>query len=382
MAVAGTLGALARHAETRGHVYPYKQEDWLRYLLPTLWPSQGEPLMLLSGPSTVRENLLVEEFGRRFQQYRVIQGALSVGTLSDVMLSLAYIEKLYGAAALPGVMVLGISPRFLAELPAERPFASGIARYSGYYSAPAPDAGFRLTAKSTIRGVMDESRFLLFKQRPRYRAGIAWLTAKLVGPHASAWLSRTPLARPSVARFFGLARVMELGVHDYALEEVSPYKYRDTYQRAADHLGRLMDDPGSWWLDVHRWDPAAAVAEVGRRVSALREYATRHAMVIYVVNMPEHSLSLQRYDPGFADRYRSLLRSVFDGMPVLDLRCFLTDDEFLDVEHALPPGARRTTEEVIRFLKDIDPARAARLDGRRSAGLSSDWKANSCTDSP
>ena len=72
-----TLQAVARRAESSAAIYPYRDEDWFRYLVPTLWPTHGRPSMLLTGPSTVRENLLVEEFQAAFPGYRVFQGALS-----------------------------------------------------------------------------------------------------------------------------------------------------------------------------------------------------------------------------------------------------------------------------------------------------------------
>jgi hypothetical protein len=81
--------------------------------------------------------------------------------------------------------------------------------------------------------------------------------------------------------------------------------------------------------------------------------------------MPERTMSLARYRPGFIDQYQALLHSAFWNVPVVDLRCFLGDAEFHDAEHAEPAGAQRLSERVIRF---IDEVRAHRVDGRLLAG--------------
>src|SRR5690606_23898714 len=120
------FGVLVHRAESSGQLYPYKSEDWLRYHVAGLWTANGRPLMLITGPSTARENLLVERFQEAFPSHRVVQGGLSLGTLGDVVTSLDYLERVYGPRMVPRAIVIGISPRFLAEIPRDRPFAQGI----------------------------------------------------------------------------------------------------------------------------------------------------------------------------------------------------------------------------------------------------------------
>jgi len=177
-----SLQALASAAETTGQVYPYKEEDWLRYLLPTLWPEGGKPLILLIGGSTTREDILVEDVASAFPDYRVFQGGFGLGTLGDVLAALEYVERTYGPGALPAILVLAVSPRFLAEIPDERPFAKSLALYSAHYRMPAHTAtGFGLEPKPALVGLFDHVRFLVQKQGPRYQAGAAWLVGTLAG---------------------------------------------------------------------------------------------------------------------------------------------------------------------------------------------------------
>ncbi|HJR43489.1 MAG TPA: hypothetical protein VJ812_15450, partial [Gemmatimonadaceae bacterium] len=101
------LQLLVRHAERSRVVYPYKNEDWLRWLLPTLWSPTEKPLLLITGPSTARENIRIEAVQAAFPEYRVFQGGLSLGAMTDVMLGLRYVEREYGRAALPAIVILG-----------------------------------------------------------------------------------------------------------------------------------------------------------------------------------------------------------------------------------------------------------------------------------
>ena len=359
------LQALARTAESSG-AYPYQEEDWLRYLLPSLWPGDRQPLVLLTGPSTARENLLGEEFAAAFPGHRVFQGGISAGTLTDIMASLQYVERVHGPEALPEIMVLGVSPRFLAEVPADRPFAIGLNQYSRWYRVPdGPRDGFGLVRKPVLRGLLAEARFLTRKQPARYRTALAWLVTRAIGPEASERLWASPVAggfvRSGLGERFLPPRLRELGIHEFARERISPQKYLGSWHLDAPGLERWVDDPESFWGQVRRWDLAGDSLAVRRRALALIAFAEAHRIDTYVVNLPERSIGRVRHAPGFDARFRRYLTSVFEPLPVLDLRDFLADAEFRDVEHALPEGARRVTRQVIAFMEEVIQARAARL---------------------
>ena len=63
------LLGLSRWAEQDLDAYPFKQEDWLRYLLPSRFVQQDRDRIMLAGPSTVRENLLYKRFEEEFPEY-------------------------------------------------------------------------------------------------------------------------------------------------------------------------------------------------------------------------------------------------------------------------------------------------------------------------
>jgi hypothetical protein len=367
--VSVSLQALARSAETTGRVYPYKQEDWLRYLLPTLWPEGGKPLILLTGTSTTREDILVEEVASAFPDHRVFQGGLSLGTLGDVLAALEYVERAHGTGALPSLLVLGVSPRFLAEIPDERPFAKGLALYSAYYRVPPhTPPGFGLESKPALVGIFDHARFLVEKQGPRYRAAAAWLVGTLATSDLGAWLFGSAPAR-LVLRAGRAARVLppravQLGIRDYALELASPYRYRAEAPATEQQVLALQHDPSSWWKEVHHWDPASDAGAIRARVAALLEFTSRHGIDLYVVSLPERALSRAQYESGAFERYLSLLHSMFGRVPFLDLRCFLDDSEFYDADHALLHGARRVTAQVIGFVNHARSGRASPGDSR------------------
>ena len=101
------LVTFSRWVESHTEVYPYRQEDWLRYLLADLFKDRGQNRIMLVGESAVRENLLYEEFNKAFPTMHTFQGGLSLGTINDVLISLEYIKQVYGRGALPQVLVVG-----------------------------------------------------------------------------------------------------------------------------------------------------------------------------------------------------------------------------------------------------------------------------------
>ena len=76
------------------------------------------------------------------------QGGLSLGTIDDLLISLEYIKRVYGREALPRVLVLGISPRFVANLPEQRPFLEGLERLQSIFRIEETPSGPRLKPKT------------------------------------------------------------------------------------------------------------------------------------------------------------------------------------------------------------------------------------------
>ncbi len=377
------LQVLSATVEARGEVYPYRFQDWLRYLLPSLWPDHGKPMLLLTGPSTVREDVSLEEVAEAFPDYRVFQGALSLGTLADVMASLEYIERAYGPRALPAVLVLGVSPRFVAEIPSGRPFSLGLERYSTAYRVHGRDpTGFGLERKPRLAGMVAGVRFLVRQQRQRYRAAVARLAGDLVGPAASDAFVASAVARfARRSRWLNrswVSRAAEIGPYTLGVHYSGPYRYRGLPPMTPAQMQRQLDRPGSWWHDVHHWDPGPDSAAIHARMASLVDYCARRGIELYVVNLPDLGLSRQRYAPGVSARYLALVRAGFAAVPFVNLRCLVGDGEFRDTEHVGVAGSRRVTAALITFLRAVRTA----PDAGSTAAVAALADAHRCTDLP
>jgi hypothetical protein len=381
--VIGGLELVARRGEASGQVYPYKWQDWLRYLVPDLWTSHGRPSLMLTGPSTARENFLLEEFAVAFPMFHVAPCAMSLGTFRDVTAGLEYVEREYGPRALPSILVLGISPRFMAEIPAERPFPNALERYARRFG-PLVDSGaaFGLSRKPALAGVLDHVRFRLTEQSARYRAALAWVTANMIPPGVSEWV-RTSLPVRRLAQTGG-GRLSELfaevGPRGLALRYISPYRYQPALKAwAPGTLKATLDDPDSWWREVFRWDPDRDATAIRARAEALVAWTNQRGIELYVVRLPEHSWLRQRTDPVLAARFDAVVNAAFDPVPVLNLACLLPDEQFLDAEHALLPGARRVSAQVIGYVKAVRQHHAqAGTNGESVKALADQWSRGRC----
>lgn len=357
--VIGGLELLARRGESSGEVYPYKWEDWLRYLVPTLWTAHEQPALMLTGPSTARENFLLEDFASAFPRFRVAPCAISLATFRDITAGLEYVEREYGRKALPAVVVLGISPRFLAEIPADRPFANALERYSRHFGPPAdPNAAFGLTRKPALEGTVDFLRFRLTKQGGRYRSAMAWAITRVLSPRASESIRNSPIVRFAVGtrlgHFMGVDWSLQAGPREFGLQYIAPYRYQPALiGMPGRELAAALDDTGSWWHQVFQWDPDSVAPAIRARAAALISWASQRGIDVYVVRLPEHSGVRQRLDPLLAARFDTLIQAAFAPAPVLDLSCLLPDEQFLDAEHALWPGAKRISAHVIGYLKAV-----------------------------
>jgi hypothetical protein len=372
MLAVASLGALARHVESTQDVYPYKNEDWLRHLLPTLYADHGEPRLLITGPSTARENLVIEVFADSFPDHEVVQGGLSLGTLSDVLLSLDHLRLVYGPESLPEVLVLGISTRFIADIPAERPFEMGLARYSPHYRVErGGTAGPRLVQKSPLEGLVARLRFLIYKQAPRYQVALSVLARPLIPSALSEASSARDAPGPPlgsrIRRLIFGQDVSETGMDGLIADLISPYKYRTMAPWTREELVAWLDAPDTWWKDVHAWDPDEDRRAVVGRLERLLDVIRSNKIELYVVNLPEREVSRRRYDERSYSRYLELVRTALGDTPFLDLRDALPDDEFYDLEHATLEGSLRITNEAIAFLREASEQNRAPAGAELSA---------------
>ena len=134
VAVNLALEGLARQVEVRQHAYLWWQEEWMQLFGPANFVARGEHRILLSGSSEGREGFLADEIAAELQGFDVYNNSYSRNGLTAFLLSVAYIEKVYGPSAMPRKIVLAITPEFLMNQP---PIESSylpdvIDRYSPY----------------------------------------------------------------------------------------------------------------------------------------------------------------------------------------------------------------------------------------------------------
>lgn len=359
------LKSLTTWAEQDLGAFPFKQEDWLRYVLPSQFTQHGRDSIMLTGPSTVRENLLYEQFTDAFPDYSIIQGGISLGTIDDVNIALKYVEKVYGRDALPAILVMGISPRFIANIPDKRPFNDGIDRYSPYFRIAQKNNGFELVEKSPWEGQLARLRFNYWKEPERIRVALlAVLNFMLSGDKINTGTGEQSYLLEMSNRLFRFSAVRQAAagtrferVMDHDFSEVlawliSPYKYRLDQSPEPDALVAWASDPGSWWQQVYTWDPQAnTMADLSGLVHFM-EFVDTHGIKLLVVNLPERDISRGMFDSENYEKYLYIVMDIVGEENFVDLREFLTSDEFFDLEHSVYPGSLRLTNEVIDILKE------------------------------
>jgi hypothetical protein len=355
---------LSQWVESKYEVYPYREEDWLRYLLPGLFQNRGHNRIMLVGESAVLEGLVYEEFDRAFPKMRTFQGAVSAATLDDLITSLEYVEKVYGRDALPRVLVLGISPRFVANFPDGRFFLEAIRRYSPYFGVEETPSGPRLVPKVSWEGWLGWLRFVILKPQKRYLASLTVLARKLVSMDS---MESSPKPLPSkieVLRLLvqgsvqTLRQVARAAVTVFDRWWASPYRLRHLQPVEVpkpllqafiqDQLG----EPGSVLRKVRAWNPETSRQMIADRFRRLRDFTGKREIRLFVFNRPARVEDRQTYGEGNYQRYIALVRENLGDTPYLDLRELLDPSEFHDLVHPTLPGAKRVTERVIRFIRE------------------------------
>ena len=360
--------SLSRWAEQDLDAYPFKEEDWLRYLLPSRFVQQEQDRIMLAGPSTVRENLLYKRFEEAFPDYFIYQGGISLGAMDDMLASLEYVAQVYGPGALPDILVVGIAPRFIANIPDDRPFKIGIDYYSPHFSIGQDESGVRLVRKSRVAGMVARARFLAYKQPKRSRTALLALLNHWMYEERSAAegpgmpvhdesMELSPVDRvfkiPAVAelvRLAGFKRILDYNFSELLAWHISPYKYSLNPPMKLEGLVGWLHSPESWWRDVTTWDPRQTEQATAGRLQGLVEFTARHDIRLLVVNMPERDLGRIMFDADNYKAYLDLVKTVVGASAVLDLREFLRSDEFYDSEHSMPVGSLRLSDAIIEYM--------------------------------
>jgi hypothetical protein len=332
------LEGTARLAERYLGAYLWKEQDYLRLFSPANHVGRGAGRLLIYGPSEAREGLLPEELEKRLPGLKPYQNAQSIGTLEDGLVVLNYLEAAYGPSAIPDALLLGISTRFIASIRLEpSPLLRGIESYSPHFRVDESQHPPGLVPRSTLDSL--RARLAILRLQPdRYRRGLF------------AFASRTAIALEP--RLLAYRRLQE---------PILPAKYQVGKMMDTDRLRKWLVEPGNFWEAVHKWDPDRDRERVTRDLGLLLDFTSSHNIALYVVNLPELSWNRALYAPGRYEAYLKVVRGAIGNTPFLDLRMFLTDEEFFDDAHPTWPGGIRVSEKVAAFIGSARPTRAVRV---------------------
>jgi hypothetical protein len=358
------LGRLAVWAESRFEAYPYRGgEEPIRWLMPTTFSLK--PDVLIVGPSAVGEDLLYEVISRAMGG-RVVSAALSNGTLDDISIALEYVERVHGAVALPGHVVLGMTPRVLANFPRNfgpprwvkvDPFLIElINKYSPEYKVRSEHLGSVLSPKSTPERWSAYYQWVT-KQQNRHRTAVLAAIEYLGDPEpvkigyqeGLPYFTdlRTPMDKTNwrtTVRF-----VRTLGIREAVRRWLPAYRsaYYHSFMKPSS-LGTI-ENQVQLWQPVYGWEPLAEEDMVRFQLRRLRSILGRHDVILTIIHLPEHPLSRAEYNPIFYAQYREMIAEELPEADIIDL-WEAPAEMFYDQIHLTYQGAEWMTDQVASTL--------------------------------
>lgn len=328
------LESLARRVETRLDATLWGNFDEHRQLLvPSNHVGRGARRIMITGPSEAREGLLPAQLEAALPGWSVFQASLSMGVLSDVGLMLDYIERAYGADALPEVLVVGLTPRFTCGVGAGvSPLAAAIDEYSPHFGIALEGGSPTLVERGGLAGLLAGLRLRL-RQGLRYRN--AMRAARRAGPSA---LFDPPRSHPRLPHPFAAAR----------------YGRRAPWDDA--RVRARLDAPNNHFRHTAGLERARVRDEVTAGLAELALRARRSGVRLVLVELPERSQVRDVFGDEFHRAYIDAIRAGCGEVPLLELRELLDDGEFFDSHHPARVGALRLSERVGSELQRLLPA--------------------------
>jgi hypothetical protein len=332
VAVCAIGDRLSVQVERRLGAHLWRFEEWMLLVDPSRYQHGEKPTLQIVGPSESREAFWPQAFRSRAGFRGFLNDSLSMSHLDDAVTQLEYVERAFGASAIGDTLVLAVTPRFaLGYAPGDRPLPIVINRYSTHFSLDESTRPQQLVRKSLAAAALARIR-LAAHSTARYRAALEGVRAWLRAGGSPRRLEANLLASHLVG-----ARYATRSAHGKAEYYEWTRSGRGVYEAMRDI------DPG---------DRRDAVLAAFLRI---REIASRAGARILVVNMPEGGwLRSGFYAPGYAEAYHDLLCEAAIGLPLLNLRGFLTDDEFFDWSHPTYSASLRLSAHVADEIARLD----------------------------
>ena len=351
------LTAVAGWAERQQNSYPWRYQDYLRSMLPSLYENRGAHRILLVGPSEAREAFIYQRIEESFPHMEAFQGSQTAGTFAETLLFLDYIDRVYGPSARPNTLVVGITPRFVSNIISEnkqRLFVSTVGRYSPYYRIESTPEGLRLVDKTYLQSWAGRLRFLT-KAPERYATAVLAVLNRLMDDpvpypdYEQEYFARVPPPRTLLesVRLLG----PRAGLGRWSAVQISPYRYHQQLPRPLEVVERQVENRKGFWQRVYAWEPADDAALIHSQFDRLARIAHEWNMRVYIVNLPEHPFSRARYRTGRYEQYLKLVETSLCNTPFLNLRDMFSAEDFYDTGHLTMAAGVRMTDRVIAFMQ-------------------------------
>lgn len=325
------LEALSRWAESKPGYYLWRHDDSMLLLSQGRFKRPGKGHLMIFGASETGEGFVDNTIERRLPGVSVDNAAFDGATFNDFLVQLEYLESFYGSGSIPSDIVVGISPRFIANIKMTkyRLFKDVVAVYSPG-ELVVTDSTARVVRKTWRETAASWMRFRL-RQTERYRYSLL-----------AAGVECAYRLRPEWARKHDLRNAL-------AKEKFWSRK-KDTDKAIRAGLAGL-----GHWQKAHAWKASDHREDLVAEMTALGNFARRNHTRFYLVNMPLLPLNKDMFAPGVYDDYLKTLDSVRGEVPLLDLSDYLKPNEFSDGIHAGAVGARRISAATADFILRNEP---------------------------
>ncbi len=326
------LEALARWAESKPHYYLWAVDDHLMLFNQSRMAGRhaSADRMVVFGGSEAGEGIVDEVLERGLPGMSVEHISIDGGMFHDAVLQLKYIEQVYGKSALPSHVLIGLSPRLVANVPVDKfgeRLTEGVNRFSPAVSVNNSGALPRLVPKTRLRAIAAWVN-LQIVQTERYRAAMNALILEVD--------SRLHPGRPPRASL---------------LEAFQKAKTRHRIRSSDDVLKSVLTERGHWQI-THAWRASEHRDSVDREFAYLEAFARRNGLHLYYVNLPEWPINKQMFEPGVYDDYLQTVRRASGANPFLDLGDLLSSSEFVDAVHPTAAGADRESAAIADFVRE------------------------------
>lgn len=320
------LEALSHWAEAKPGYYLWRTDERLMLLSPAKFSRPGKGRLMIFGASETGEGFIDSVMKQKLPGLAVENMAIDGANFTDVLFQMEYLQSIYGPAAVPSDIVVGLTQRFVANIPIPktRLFREAIDKYSPGITDSGPTA--RVARKGFVSAAASWLEFRLH-QTERYRCAMEALWIELASAVSPEWTRKHDLRSLLIkAKTWSRARGTDSQIR--ALLTTLPH-----------------------WRKTHAWKASDHRDAVEGEMKALIEFAKRYHSRLYFVNIPLLPVNKSMFAPGVYEDYLQVINAARGDAPLLDLGEFLPAADFSDAVHATGKGAARISVATAEFIQ-------------------------------